>query len=197
MTDAAANAPPLQIETLPLDALTPYARNARTHSPAQVAQIVASVREFGWTNPVLIDEAGGLIAGHGRVLAAREMGLQAVPCIRLVGLSEAQKRAYVLADNKLALNAGWDEVMLEAELEALQDLDFDIGITGFEDVFDDPSTPSASSDPTRTATDMVADRFWISIRGPLTQQAHALQRLLTAMKDLPGVEVALGTVSDG
>lgn len=128
-----AEAQPLQIETLSLDALTPYARNARTHSPAQVAQIVASVREFGWTNPVLIDEAGGLIAGHGRVLAAREMGLPAVPCIRLVGLSEAQKRAYVLADNQLALNAGWDEALLAAELAALRDHDYSLGITGFSD----------------------------------------------------------------
>jgi ParB-like chromosome segregation protein Spo0J len=106
-----------QIETLALDALVPYARNSRTHSPEQVAQIAASIREFGFTNPVLIDDAGGIIAGHGRVLGARAVGLLAVPCLRLAGLSEAQKRAYVIADNKLALNAGWDEDLLREEME--------------------------------------------------------------------------------
>lgn len=113
--------------------LTPYARNSRTHSPEQVAQIVASIREFGWTNPVLIDDGGEIIAGHGRVLAARELGMGDVPCIVLAGLTEAQKRAYVIADNKLALNAGWDDDMLRLELAELQGLDFDLGLIGFAD----------------------------------------------------------------
>jgi ParB-like chromosome segregation protein Spo0J len=91
-----------------IEALIPYARNARTHSDAQIAQIAGSIREFGFTNPVLIDEAGGIIAGHGRVLGARQLGMDQVPTIALTGLSEAQRRAYVIADNKLALNAGWD-----------------------------------------------------------------------------------------
>lgn len=119
------------IETLPIDALVPYARNSRTHSAEQVAQIAASIREFGFTNPVLIDEAGGIIAGHGRVLGARAVGLAAVPCLRLVGLSDAQKRAYVIADNKLALNAGWDEDLLREEMEFLSSQNFDLSITGF------------------------------------------------------------------
>ena len=122
----------MQIETLPIDTLIPYARNSRTHSDEQVAQIAASIREFGFTNPVLIDGAGGLIAGHGRVLGARKLGLTEVPCIRLAHLSEAQRRAYVIADNKLALNAGWDDEMLALELRDLQGMDFDLSLTGFE-----------------------------------------------------------------
>src|SRR5215208_5622442 len=99
----------LKVEYRSLTSLIPYARNPRTHSDAQVAEIAASIREFGWTNPVLVDGANGVIAGHGRLLAARKLGMAVVPVIELAGLTEAQKRAYVLADNKLALNAGWDE----------------------------------------------------------------------------------------
>ncbi|GGJ45348.1 site-specific DNA-methyltransferase [Neoroseomonas lacus] len=111
--------------------LIPYARNARTHSDAQVAQIAASIREFGFTNPVLTDGENGVIAGHGRVLAARKLGLAEVPVIELAHLTPAQRRAYVLADNKLALNAGWDADLLRLELAELQDLGFDLGLTGF------------------------------------------------------------------
>jgi len=121
----------IQIERVAIAALIPYARNSRTHSDAQVAQIAASIREFGFTNPVLLDEANGIIAGHGRVLAARKLGMQDVPAIRLAHLTEAQKRAYVIADNKLALNAGWDEELLRLELKDLQDLNFDVALTGF------------------------------------------------------------------
>lgn len=112
--------------------LTPYARNSRTHSPQQVKQIAASIKEFGFTNPVLIDEANGIIAGHGRVMAAEHLQLTEVPCIRLEYLTETQKMAYVIADNKLALNAGWDEEMLNLELHDLHAADFDIGMIGFE-----------------------------------------------------------------
>ncbi len=119
------------IETLSVTKLVPYARNARTHSAAQVAQIAASIREFGFTNPVLIDAEDGIIAGHGRILAARQLNIAKVPCIRLGHLSEAQKRAYVLVDNKLALNAGWDAQMLSAEILGLQELNFDLDLTGF------------------------------------------------------------------
>jgi len=119
------------VERWPVDCLVPYARNARTHSGAQVAQIAASIREWGWTNPVLCDEAGGLIAGHGRVLAARQLGIRDVPVIVARGWSDAQKRAYVLADNKLALNAGWDEAMLRVELADLKGLGADLSLTGF------------------------------------------------------------------
>src|SRR4051794_17752596 len=103
------------VETCAVSGLLPYANNARTHSPEQVAQIAASIAEFGFTVPVLIDEHGVLVAGHGRVLAARALGLDAVPTIRLGHLSEAQLRAYRLADNQLALNAGWDEALLAQE----------------------------------------------------------------------------------
>jgi DNA modification methylase len=122
---------PDRIEHLALDALMPYARNSRTHSEQQVAQVAASMREFGFTNPVLIDDAGGIIAGHGRVMAARSLGLAQVPCIRLGHLTEAQRRAYVIADNKLAENAGWDNDMLALELRELGDMDFDMELTGF------------------------------------------------------------------
>jgi DNA modification methylase len=121
----------LQIAWRPLGELIPYARNPRTHSDAQVAQIAASIREFGWTNPVLVDGENGIIAGHGRVLAARKLGLERVPSIELGHMSEAQKRAYVLADNQLALNAGWDEELLRLELADLSEIGFDLGLIGF------------------------------------------------------------------
>lgn len=113
-------------------ALIPYARNSRTHSDEQVAQICASIREFGWTNPVLIDEQNTIIAGHGRVLAAGRMQLEKVPCIRLTHLSDAQKRAYIIADNRLALNAGWDEELLSNELIDLHEDQFDMAVLGFD-----------------------------------------------------------------
>jgi len=121
-----------QIEQVSIEALIPYARNSRTHSDAQVAQIAASIKEFGFTNPVLIDEDGGIIAGHGRTMAARKLGLDEVPCLRLAHLTEAQKKAYIIADNKLALNAGWDDEMLKVELSELKDLDFDLSLIGFD-----------------------------------------------------------------
>lgn len=121
------------VEYVAIGELIPYAMNSRTHSDEQVAQIAASIREFGWTNPVLVDEHKGIIAGHGRVLAARKLGIERVPCIELAHMTEAQKRAYVIADNKLALNAGWDDEVLALELKALQDDGFDLELTGFDD----------------------------------------------------------------
>ena len=112
--------------------LTPYARNSRTHSDEQVAQVAASIKEFGWTNPILIDEDKSIIAGHGRLQAAQRLGEDTVPTITLTGLTEAQKRAYVIADNKLALNAGWDEDMLKIEINDLLGDGFDIDLTGFD-----------------------------------------------------------------
>jgi DNA modification methylase len=123
----------MKIETTPIEKLIPYARNSRTHSDQQIAQVAASIREFGFTNPVLIDSEDGIIAGHGRVMAARKLGLAEVPCIRLGHLTETQKRAYIIADNKLALNSGWDEEMLGLELAELSDLDFDMGLIGFSE----------------------------------------------------------------
>ncbi len=124
--------PERQIINRPIRSLKPYPRNARTHTDAQIDQIVASLREFGWTNPVLIDAENGIIAGHARVEAAKRMGLVEVPCIMLSGLTEAQKKAYVIADNKFALNAGWDEELLALELRDLKDLDFNLDLTGFK-----------------------------------------------------------------
>ena len=122
-----------EVPTRKVAELVPYARNSRTHSEAQVAQIAASIREFGFTNPVLIDGEGGIIAGHGRVLAAQSLGLEAVPVLVLDHLTDAQRRAYVIADNKLALNAGWDNELLAVELGDLQGFDFDLMLTGFSD----------------------------------------------------------------
>jgi len=123
----------MKIEQIPTADLIPYARNTRTHSPEQVAQIAGSIREFGFTNPILIDGENGIIAGHGRVMAASKLGLAKVPCIRLAHLTDTQKRAYIIADNKLALNAGWDEEMLALELGELKDEDFDLSLIGFDD----------------------------------------------------------------
>jgi DNA modification methylase len=123
-----------QIEMMPLASLTAYDKNSRTHSPEQVKQIAASLREFGFTNPVLIDSSGGIIAGHGRVMAAESMGMVVVPCLRLAHLSEAQKRAYIIADNKLAENAGWDMDILRLELGELNEIGYDLDLLGFEAV---------------------------------------------------------------
>lgn len=120
------------------DKLIPYCNNARTHSDEQVSQICASIREYGFTNPVLIDEQDNIIAGHGRVLASKKLGLEQVPCIVLSGLTKAQKKAYIIADNKMALNAGWNDDLLKIEFESLKDLDFDLSLTGFDlDEIDD------------------------------------------------------------
>lgn len=120
-----------QIEYLTIESLIPYARNSRTHDDAQVAQIAASIKEFGFTSPVLVDADGGIIAGHGRVLAARKLSLDEVPCIRLDYLTETQRKAYIIADNKLALNAGWDDQMLLLEIQELEAAEFDLTLLGF------------------------------------------------------------------
>lgn len=121
------------LENYPTDKLIPYARNSRTHNDEQIAQIVASIKEFGFTNPILIGGDDVIIAGHGRLLAAQRMGLKEVPVIRLPHLSETQRKALVIADNKIALNAGWDEEMLALEMKELSELDFDLDILGFSE----------------------------------------------------------------
>lgn len=120
-----------QIEQVETSKLIPYARNSRTHNEAQVAQIAASIREFGFNNPVLIGFDNDIIAGHGRVLAAQKLGLEKLPCLRLDHLTDTQKRAYVIADNRIALNAGWDEEMLKLELADLKETEIDLEILGF------------------------------------------------------------------
>lgn len=123
----------LDVQYISVSALKPWAKNARTHSKRQIRQIAASITEFGFTNPILIDKAHTVLAGHGRLAAAKLLQMRSVPCVRLDGMSEAQKRAYVLADNKLALNAGWDEQVLADELKGLlnEDCAFDVALTGF------------------------------------------------------------------
>nr|BAR33221.1 plasmid partitioning protein ParB [uncultured Mediterranean phage uvMED] len=130
----ATKAKPLEIEVIETHKLVPYAKNSRTHSKEQITQIATSIEEFGFTNPVLIGESEDIIAGHGRVMAAKELELSKVPCIRLKHLTEEQKKAYVIADNKLALNAGWDENLLKQEIESLQESDYDISLTGFSEM---------------------------------------------------------------
>jgi ParB-like chromosome segregation protein Spo0J len=120
-----------KVEKWDITRLTPYARNSRTHSDEQIGQIAASIKEWGWTTPVLVDEDGSIIAGHGRTLAAQRLKMTEVPVMVAKGWSDAKKRAYVIADNKLALNAGWDNEMLALELGELAELGFDLDLTGF------------------------------------------------------------------
>ncbi|MCE7886575.1 MAG: DNA methylase N-4 [Alphaproteobacteria bacterium PRO2] len=140
-----------RIEIWPTDKLVPYDKNPRTHSPEQVNQIAASIAEFGFLNPILVDTAAGIIAGHGRLQAAKQLGLAHVPVVVLDHLTEAQKRAYVIADNKLALNAGWDEDLLRAEMTALAAEDFDLPVIGFSDdelsaLLTEPNTAEGQTD---------------------------------------------------
>jgi DNA modification methylase len=121
----------MQVVYKKTDALIPYINNARTHSDAQVSQIAASIKEFGFNNPILLDGNNGIVAGHGRCLAAKKLGIREIPCIELSHLSDAQKKAYILADNKIAINAGWDDETLQAELEELKTLDVDFSLLGF------------------------------------------------------------------
>jgi len=163
MTDPAE-----KIEKWAIEKLIPYARNARTHSDEQVGQIAASIREWGWTTPVLVDEDGGIIAGHGRTMAAKRLGMREVPVMVAKGWSDAKKRAYVLADNKLALNAGWDDSMLALELKELGETGFDLDLTGFSldeinaltplevepGLTDEDAVPEAPEEPTTRLGDV-------------------------------------------
>tara|TARA_B100000963_G_scaffold273400_1_gene241588 strand:- start:4129 stop:4695 length:567 start_codon:yes stop_codon:yes gene_type:complete len=120
-----------KVERRDIETLIPYARNSRTHSDEQITQIAASIKEWGFTNPILVDSQNEIIAGHGRLLAAKKLNLKDVPCIQADDWTDAQKQAYVIADNKLALNAGWDEELLKIEFKELTDLNFDVELTGF------------------------------------------------------------------
>ena len=162
----------LAVQIWPIDRLLPYVRNARTHSDEQVAQVAASIQEFGWTNPILVGGDGVIIAGHARLAAARKLGIAEVPVIVLDHLTETQRRALVLADNKLALNAGWDEEMLRVELESLKEDDFNLDLVGFtteelDDLLHDPeetheglTDEDAAPEPQETAVTVPGD-VWI------------------------------------
>lgn len=157
-----------KLEWRDIATLIPYARNSRTHSDEQVAQIAASIKEFGWTNPILVDGDNGIIAGHGRIYAARKLGHTQVPVIELTGLTDAQKKAYVIADNKLALNAGWDNEMLALEIQELTDEGFDTSLLGFnpdelnallepdviEGLTDEDAVPETPDEPTTKRGDI-------------------------------------------
>ena len=147
-TATAKKWPASAIEMVKLDDLLPYIRNPRQHSPDQIRQIAASMREFGWTMPILRDEEGTILAGHGRVMAARELGLTEGPCMTARGWPESKKRAYVIADNKLALNASWDTGLLSAEIEALAEAEYPIDVLGFSE-----------DDMLRMADDLMAKSF--------------------------------------
>ena len=147
MLDVIERLKSMQIEIWPVNRLIPYARNARTHSDEQVAQVAASMRQFGWTNPILVANDNTIIAGHARVLAARKLGLVHVPVIMLGHLKDADRRAYILADNKLAENAGWDQEMLRVELTALREDGFDLDLIGFSK----EELDAALTDPRRQA----------------------------------------------
>lgn len=140
-----------KVERRPVSKLVPYARNSRTHSDAQVAQIAASIKEWGWTTPILIDPNGGIIAGHGRVLAAQKLGITEVPCMVADGWTEAQRKAYVIADNKLAINSDWDMDLLKVEMQEIDALGFDLTLTGFDvgemtAIFDEPDFAPGTED---------------------------------------------------
>ena len=160
-----------KLESVPVEALIPYARNARKHSDEQVAQLAASIREFGFNNPVLVDKENGIIAGHGRVLAARKLGLEAVPCLRLDHLTETQRKAYILADNRLAeLGGGWDEEMLGLELSDLRETDFDLNLAGFDaqtiERFLNPTEPTVDHVPETSTEEINADSFQMECKCP-------------------------------
>lgn len=160
-----------RIEVWPIDKLVPYERNARTHSPEQVSQLAASIVEFGFVNPILVDTEAGVIAGHGRLAAAKDLGLDEVPVVVLDHLSPTQRKAYVIADNQLAQNAGWDMSLLQQEVAGLQLQDFDLGLLGFDDdtlqeitdfLGDDPTEPGerdygGEDDGTRTEEEEEAE----------------------------------------
>ena len=164
------------IEMMPVTTLRPYSGNARTHSSKQISQIVDSIRRFGFTNPVLISDDGEIIAGHGRVMAAKQLGMTTVPILRLSHLSSEERRAYVLADNKLAINAGWDTDVLAIELQALIDLDFDVSLTGFS-LAEIDFTLDHARDASPTSGDDAADHIPKPSSGPAITRTGDLWHL--------------------
>lgn len=175
--------------------LIPYANNSRTHSEEQVNQVASSIKEFGFTNPVLVDEQMGIIAGHGRVMAANKLGLEEVPCIVLKGLTEAQKKAYVIADNQLALNSGWDLDMLRLEVETLQEMDFELDLLGFDDDVisklldvdaELPDLPDGDRDPFQQKTFTLHD-----------EQANIIDDAIAKAKGNPRIDTGLNENSNG
>lgn len=173
----------MEIEYKSTSKLIPYINNTRTHSEEQVQQIASSMKEFGFTNPILLDDKDGIIAGHGRLMAAKILKLDEVPTITLKGLTEAQKKAYIIADNKLALNAGWDEDLLQLELVTLDEMGFDYSNLGMDFDFDiedleeedfEPNLPTGDREPIRNMTFTVSD-----------EQHETIEECLKLAKEFP------------
>jgi ParB-like chromosome segregation protein Spo0J len=183
MADKAPAWPADKVERRRVSELVPYARNARRHSAKQVAQLAKSIEQWGWTVPVLVDGAGEIIAGHARVMAAKKLGIESVPVMVATGWSDEQRRAYVLADNQLALNSEWDKDLLGLELEGLTEAGFDVALAGFE-----PDGEAAEEGSPELEDVGIARRFWISVQGPLEAQAEALHTLKELAK-VSGIEV--------
>lgn len=175
--------------------LIPYVNNSRTHSDAQVNQVASSIKEFGFTNPVLIDSDNGVIAGHGRIMAAAKLNINEVPCIVLKGLTDAQKKAYVIADNQLALNSGWDLDMLRLEVETLDEMGFDVDLLGFDDDVldklldidaDFPELPDGDRDPFQKKTFVLHD-----------EQACLIDDAISKAKSDPRIKTGINDNSNG
>lgn len=191
-------APEFRDEEREVADLVPAAHNSRHHSEEQVVRMMRSIEEFGWTHRVLIDEADGIIAGHRRVLAASRLALVRIPVRVAIGWTEEQKRAYLIADNRLAEGSSWDESMLAQELADLVDSEFDATLTGFSDseiakILDPGEAPAIAE----IHTGPVTDRFWISIRGPLEHQAAVLDVVKAAVDKIFDVELDVGAVALG
>lgn len=172
--------------------LIPYARNSRTHSEEQVLQIAASIKEFGFTNPVLIDRDGGIIAGHGRVMAARKVGMDQVPTIELVHLTETQKRAYIIADNKMALNSGWDNELLAVEFAELSNEGFDLSLIGFSDkdlslIFDE--TKHIDIENINANKEEKNETINITVQCDIEYSLDVIDRLNLICKEIPRVKI--------
>lgn len=193
---ASSFGPISKVERRKVSELVPLATNARTHSPSQVAQIAASIKQWGFTTAILIDEKGMIIAGHGRVLAAQQLGMVHVPVAIAEGWTDAQKRAYAITDNKTADNAGWDHQALKSEVKGLDAAGFDNSLLGFTD---DELAALRAGDPAskvrEVPTSAVDDVFWITVEGKLELQAEALDRLKQLLTDVPGLKVEHGVLS--
>ena len=175
-------------KTVLVSDLIPYARNSRTHSEVQINKIASSIKEFGFLNPVLIDKDNGIIAGHGRVMAAQKLGLKEVPVLQIGHLSETQKRAYIIADNRLALDAGWDEEMLRAEFNFLGNDGFNLELTGFEikeisSIFDETKGVKINNE-----IDDIEHDFFI-IKYPPDKKIDVMNVLSESIKDIVGVSL--------
>jgi len=183
------------IKNIKVSDLIPYVNNSRTHSDEQISQVAASIKEFGFTNPILLDGDNGILCGHGRTLAAKKLGLEIVPCIELSHLSEAQRKAYIIADNQLALNSGWDIDTLRLELETLGEFDFDLGLLGFDDDVIEklldieaelPDLPDGDRDPFQQKTFTLHD-----------EQAELIDEAVKRAKKDPRIKTGINENSNG